>query len=75
MFIIKEEGALASYLYITALAVILFYTIIHDILMFKRGSYYPYIIKHGKGEPPFIVSLGVILFICVSAAIWRFVTK
>ena len=61
---------MASYLYIVVLAVLLSYTIINDILMFKRGRYYPYILKHGRGELPSVVRFGIALFICIGGAVF-----
>gem|GEM_PF-3850188 len=58
---------MGGYLYLAVLTVILGYTIIHDILMYKSGSYYPYIIKHGKGEIPLLARIGSALIIYIGA--------
>ncbi len=61
---------MSGYLYLIALTAILGYSIVHDILMYKRGSYYPYIIKHGKGEMPTLARIGIALFIFIGAAVF-----
>lgn len=61
---------MAGYIYIAILAVLLSYTIIRDVLMFKNGNYYPYVLKRGKGELPFIVRLGTTLFIFIGGAVF-----
>ncbi len=61
---------MAGYLYIAALVLLLSYTIINDILMFKRGRYYPYVLKHGRGELPAIVRFGTALFIFIGSAVF-----
>lgn len=64
-----------GYFYIAITVILLAFTIIWEILAFNKGQYYPYVIKPGKDTMPYLVRLGINLFIFIGAYAFRTDTK
>lgn len=67
----QEEIYLLGYFYIAITVILLAFTIIWEILAFNKGQYYPYVIKPGKDTMPYLVRLGINLFIFIGAYAFR----